>query len=1055
MIDILKNKMPKPLFALFMLCVLLCSGPTVWADGSKDLYPAGAKGGRATLRSNTVVTNAFPFPTQGDHFVYVNAGERIALASSVSTSSHSGKIKLFDPQGNAISLTTLQSSGGWRPTYTYFGDIADRTQELAGPRLPGQTAGSNRYQPIYHTAATSGIYKVQFLGSGTTDNDNGRDNQAATAAWTQNASSVYIKAWDVSVAKQVGSQWQWANGRVYANVLNMDIPTVTSNSPWPFSNIGGFYGKFKVLTNDGYVYNVDNNGNNGLSFTFMVNNRGFHDVGKPGVSSYKSILATDAVTVQARYHDPRAPDTQSTVTHKIFYNNPDTNLPAMALLNNTQTWLRHLEKQLAIDDLSVIGVEGVINQLGKKGGFIVFENDGGGDYEITINPKPGGTVTFTPRILEGTSIIGENRIFWDGKDGDGNLLASGEVVKTLIGVKLKGAEVHFPYIDMEINPFGIKLDLLTADLLSIRSQQVFWNDTDMPNVATASYGSNSNPKNASHTVLPNGQDSHMNGHRWGASNNTSGYTTSTTGTFGDNKGMDTWTFVQGETFISEVDLEVKVADLEISAIIQSKTSIKPDGEITYTIKARNNGPSTVEKVPFSFIIPPGFDPKNLAFNGRGCGTENTQLTYNVATRTYSSTLSLPNACEIEYTITMDAISNISEGNHNFTATIMRPNDVSDPDATNPNPVIPPTDPFYECNNNGLGGTCNNIKTSSVSYTISDLCIEDTAGKSVSWTLGWPATQRVESATITLPGTNGGFIFDIYELDDSFNMQINGTLISSREMRFQARNSPHARNIRFLDGSLWGTGSFPEIYSMLGQANKPIVRVEVSILGQVSVFGSKVSASNPNYALEPLVLFGGNTFNNITWKSNALNSIIVSQTRRLADNSKMNAYGYGQNFVECETYTLKKQGVFNDENGDGIAQSGETISYTLTVKNTGDIDIYNLKVNDPLLGGDIAGLPSGDTNSNGVLNKNEEWVYTVTYVINQADIISKGVYNLASVVGLNVLNEDLDPETSVDPNPLLPSDPNYDPSRPHHTFVLLKGRSLMISNPNIYQRVKRN
>ena len=54
----------------------------VWADGSRDLYPAGVKGGRAYLRASTTESAAFPFANLGTHYVYAEAGERIALATS-------------------------------------------------------------------------------------------------------------------------------------------------------------------------------------------------------------------------------------------------------------------------------------------------------------------------------------------------------------------------------------------------------------------------------------------------------------------------------------------------------------------------------------------------------------------------------------------------------------------------------------------------------------------------------------------------------------------------------------------------------------------------------------------------------------------------------------------------------------------------------------------------------------------------------------------------------------------------------------------------------------
>jgi len=66
-----------------------------------------------------------------------------------------------------------------------------------------------------------------------------------------------------------------------------------------------------------------------------------------------------------------------------------------------------------------------------------------------------------------------------------------------------------------------------------------------------------------------------------------------------------------------------------------------------------------------------------------------------------------------------------------------------------------------------------------------------------------------------------------------------------------------------------------------------------------------------------------------------------------------------------------------------------------------------------------------------------------------------VYNQAIVSGDNELNIPQDPETSTDPTPLDPNDPMYDPEREDHTFVPLKGRSLLITNPNIYQKVKGN
>ncbi len=72
--------------------------------------------------------------------------------------------------------------------------------------------------------------------------------------------------------------------------------------------------------------------------------------------------------------------------------------------------------------------------------------------------------------------------------------------------------------------------------------------------------------------------------------------------------------------------------------------------------------------------------------------------------------------------------------------------------------------------------------------------------------------------------------------------------------------------------------------------------------------------------------------------------------------------------------LIKSGTFNDENGDGFAAPGETISYSFTVSNTGNITLSDVSISDPKVSpitpdsgdgdgdGDIDTLPVGTSAS---------------------------------------------------------------------------------------------
>ncbi len=128
--------------------------------------------------------------------------------------------------------------------------------------------------------------------------------------------------------------------------------------------------------------------------------------------------------------------------------------------------------------------------------------------------------------------------------------------------------------------------------------------------------------------------------------------------------------------------------------------------------------------------------------------------------------------------------------------------------------------------------------------------------------------------------------------------------------------------------------------------------------------------------------------------------------------------------------LFKVGVFNDENGDFLPQIGETVTYTFSFRNIGNVPLFNITLSDPLVtvNGTFSGtLDPGDEDTS---------TFTATYVIVQADIDARRLSNQATISAFFDSNgtaeeiQDLsdDPSTAVldDPTVLLyPADTDGD------------------------------
>ncbi|MDR2228985.1 hypothetical protein BAS09_00760 [Elizabethkingia ursingii] len=150
-------------------------------------------------------------------------------------------------------------------------------------------------------------------------------------------------------------------------------------------------------------------------------------------------------------------------------------------------------------------------------------------------------------------------------------------------------------------------------------------------------------------------------------------------------------------------------------------------------------------------------------------------------------------------------------------------------------------------------------------------------------------------SFNFPAADAGFVFDVYELDNSFNLTVNGVDLSNQEIQFQGGVPSYPVNIRFKsDGAVYGETAkgVQEVYNITGNAASPVVRITIGPDGSVSMMGKRATVGT----LEPLELYNGALFNKITWNSTAINPVTVTQL--VTGLTKFIGKGTGRKVVVC-------------------------------------------------------------------------------------------------------------------------------------------------------------
>ena len=499
------------LFCLLLgIVIFLGMSLCVYAEGSRDLINSAAgQGDRAYIEYQGDNMLSVGLQRQQYVNVYMFSGETAYFGSSVAKA---GSIEVTDPKGETV-LYDVNAAGN--------GFIGSITSEAAGPNYNGLISGG--YNPISFVADRNGIYKFIFYSSNySSSKPNNSTNPTATKVsddnFVANQKDAAIGAWDVTVVGTAGDGTaEVKTGRMYADYLSLNMG----------ANERSLYSKVYVLTSDGYIYYTDFNGIDPFGFTFFGNNRGlvssrtnmslYHSMedaitsgNTPDLNNFRDITDKNGAKDGMYLPGPGNTSTQLDSSFKIFFNEPSGELPdSIKPAPQPPGTIDYLKFEGSVLDSNgnIIENEGYVG----GGGYFIINASKVSNFEVKIDlsniyyktntegkidennfiyeypvgsgnymsMKDDSTIVIdniSEYINAGTVVIGNscvegiNRIFWNGCDENGRVLPAGTYFEAGKGNAVaipKAGEYHFPLIDVENLPNGLKITRLnTPDTFS-------------------------------------------------------------------------------------------------------------------------------------------------------------------------------------------------------------------------------------------------------------------------------------------------------------------------------------------------------------------------------------------------------------------------------------------------------------------------------------------------------------------------------------------------------------------------------------------------------------
>lgn len=532
-------------FALALL-ISLSAALQAGASGSRDLYPASDNGrpsaSRANLEWRTDTYGGLLLRRTLLH-VYAHTGEYILVGSSAVGVS-SGDVLIYRPGrvSGPVGSETIPATPDFQATsQTNRGKITTRAQELAGPQSQDGTGNTAGYAPAAYLAPEDGIYEVVFYGpAGSNGSGQGAPVGDITLANANNFNANQgssVAAWDVTIRGTASSTTD-ITGRVFANYLAL----------FTGSNGRCLYSNLFAVTTDGYRYQLALNGLDPNGFIIYGNQVGFYD------SDGASPLYHDVLGASGQVDSIEGGCRLALPTYPLFFHPPaDETLAADGISTIPQDPI--------LSGLSFSGTAGGNNSRVGTGGTFRFTSNLSAVYDIVISRDNANFDPTLPanRRLRGVRAAGTNTVAWDGKDNSGTdfPVGAGYGVQAVI----HAGEYHFPLLDAENSVYGgPNVTLLNHANAGGRSYTVGYYDDrgyrtlggyNVTRSSVSSSGSAADVGQALGGINPPttiaadpiaGFDLSSAQRAYGQTGNAGNTNTPNTGSFGDTKGLDLWTY---------------------------------------------------------------------------------------------------------------------------------------------------------------------------------------------------------------------------------------------------------------------------------------------------------------------------------------------------------------------------------------------------------------------------------------------------------------------------------------------------------------------------------